>query len=124
MTKNFFFAVLTILTLNSCVSKKIFTELESKYADLKKENRAIADENEALLSAKNKLNTSQTALQKDFDNEGDEDTYLIDISFFVDDAKATHKYTYEKEKNRDDMFENITSEHVQSLVDNAIIMFK
>lgn len=70
------------------------------------------------------LPTHQVLLQKDFDNEGDEDTYLISISFFVDDAKATHKYTYEKEKNRDDMFELIDSKHVQSLVDNALIMFK
>lgn len=70
------------------------------------------------------LPTHQVLLQKDFDNEGDEDTYLISVSFFVDDAKATHKYTYEKETNRDDMFELIDSKHVQSLVDNALIMFK
>lgn len=70
------------------------------------------------------LPTHQVLLQKDFDNESDDDTYLIIISFFVDNAKATHKYTYEKEKNRDYMFEKITSEHVQSLVDSAIIMFK
>jgi hypothetical protein len=70
------------------------------------------------------LPTHQVLLQKDFDNEGDDDIYIIDISFFIEDAKATHKYTYEQEQNRDDMFEKITSEHVQSLVDNAIIMFK
>ena len=70
------------------------------------------------------LPTHQVLIEKDFDNESDDDTYLIVISFFVDDAKATHKYTYEKEQNRNDMFEKITSEHVQSLVDNAIIMLK
>ena len=43
------------------------------------------------------LPTHQVLLQKDFDNESDDDTYLIIISFFVDNAKATHKYTYEKE---------------------------
>ena len=70
------------------------------------------------------LPTHQVLIEKDFDNESDDDTYLISISFFVDNAKATHKYTYEKEQNRDDMFEKITSEHVQSLVDSAIKMFK
>lgn len=70
------------------------------------------------------LPTHQVLIQKDFDNEADDDTYLITISFFVDDAKATHKYTYEKEQNRDDMFEKITLEHVQLLVDTSIIMFK
>jgi chemotaxis protein MotB len=32
--------------------KKIYNDLESKYADLKKETRSVADENAALLQAK------------------------------------------------------------------------
>lgn len=64
----------------------------------------------------------QVLLTKDFDNESDEDIYMIVISFFIDGIKVTHKYHYEKEKNRDDMFLLITDEHVQSLIDNAITM--
>ena len=39
------------LSTTSCVSKKIYNDLESKYADLKKENRSMADENADLLKA-------------------------------------------------------------------------
>ena len=41
------------LSTTSCVSKKIYNDLETKYSDLKKENRSIADENESLKKAKN-----------------------------------------------------------------------
>jgi chemotaxis protein MotB len=37
---------LLILALStSCVSKKIYNDLESKFTDLKKENRTLEDEN-------------------------------------------------------------------------------
>ena len=48
----------------SCVSKKVYTDLETKFADLKKQNREIADQNEKLLSDKNKLTMDQDALQR------------------------------------------------------------
>jgi len=44
----------------SCVSKKIYTELEDKYANLKREHRALSDENDD-------LKKSKTALQNDYD---------------------------------------------------------
>ena len=57
-----------LLTLTtSCVSKKIYTDLESKYANLKKENRVLADENTALSTSKNNLQNALKKLQKDYD---------------------------------------------------------
>lgn len=53
---------LLLFTATSCVSKKIYTELEDKYANLKKENRALTDELEALSKIKNQLNNDYTAL--------------------------------------------------------------
>ena len=48
--------LLIVLVLStSCVSKKIYTDLENKYTDLKKENRKLSDDNEDLVKAKNKL---------------------------------------------------------------------
>jgi chemotaxis protein MotB len=35
---------LLIVALSSCVSKKIYNDLENRYTDLKKENRSLADE--------------------------------------------------------------------------------
>lgn len=49
--------------LSSCVSKKLYNELENQYADLKKEHRQASDENEALTLAKNQLELSQSQLQ-------------------------------------------------------------
>ncbi len=55
-----------ILALStSCVSKKIYNDLESKYADLKKENRSISDENTDLLKSKKQLELDKDNLSKE-----------------------------------------------------------
>jgi len=53
MLKKISFTVLTLVLVASCVSPKIYKELEDKYANLKQENRKLSDENDALLNAKN-----------------------------------------------------------------------
>lgn len=58
--------IVTLLS-SSCVSKKIYTDLEDKFATLKKENRKLFDENQELLNAKNKLSGDQSNLQLAFD---------------------------------------------------------
>lgn len=57
--------MLIVALSTSCVSKKIYNDLESKYADLKKENRSISDENTDLLKAKSQLELDQEALNKE-----------------------------------------------------------
>lgn len=57
--------VLTLAT--SCVSSKVYKELEGKYSRLKKENKSLADENEDLLSAKTSLENQLAKLQKEYD---------------------------------------------------------
>ncbi|RCW93870.1 chemotaxis protein MotB [Winogradskyella arenosi] len=56
---------LTLCT--SCVSKKIYTELEDKYADLKQENRGLSDELETLSSDKTQLTNDLNDLQQAYD---------------------------------------------------------
>jgi len=51
------------LTTSSCVSKKVYKDLESKYAELKKENRATADENSKLSKERNALELKGKDLQ-------------------------------------------------------------
>lgn len=48
MIKKISLVLLLLVLATSCVSKKIYTDLENKYTDLKKENRVISDENEEL----------------------------------------------------------------------------
>lgn len=59
--------VLALALTTSCVSKKVYTDLENKYADLKKENRQMSDENAALTKEKNALDLKSKDLQAQLD---------------------------------------------------------
>ncbi len=65
MIKRFSIGLLVLALSTSCVSKKIYNDLESKYADSKKENRSLADENTDLLKAKNQLELDRDGLKTD-----------------------------------------------------------
>ncbi|MBF2707141.1 OmpA family protein [Flavobacterium soyangense] len=65
MIKKISLGLLIIVLSTSCVSKKIYNDLENKYADLKKENRSISDENADLLKSKSQLELDQEALNKE-----------------------------------------------------------
>ena len=67
MIKKISLIALTFVVIASCVSPKVYKELEGKYNTLKKENRTLSDENETLTSAKNKAENSLKQLQKDYD---------------------------------------------------------
>jgi chemotaxis protein MotB len=63
MIKKISLIAIVFLVSTSCVSKKIYTDLEDKYANLKKENRKLSDDNHileaALTKAKNELKDAQ-----------------------------------------------------------------
>lgn len=63
MIKKISLITLTLTLLTSCVSKKIYTELEDKYANLKKENSSLNDEVNELSNEKTKLTNDLNALQ-------------------------------------------------------------
>jgi len=67
MIKKLSILVLTISLFTSCVSKQIYTDLEDKYANLKKENRSLTDEVEGLSKEKtsifNDLNKLESAYE-------------------------------------------------------------
>jgi chemotaxis protein MotB len=67
MIKRISLGLLILALSTSCVSKKIYTDLESKYAELKKENRSIADENADLLKAKTQLELDRDVQNKELD---------------------------------------------------------
>ena len=68
MIKKVFIGLLVMALSTSCVSKKIYNDLESKYTDLKKENRSLADDNTALAKAKNQLELDRDGLKMDVSN--------------------------------------------------------
>ena len=67
MIKKISLGLLVLVLSTSCVSKKIYQDLENKFADLKKENRKLADDNEALNKVKNQLELDGTKLKADYD---------------------------------------------------------
>lgn len=65
MIKKIAVGLLVVALSTSCVSKKIYNDLENKFADLKKENRGITDENADLVKAKNQLELDRDGLKTD-----------------------------------------------------------
>jgi chemotaxis protein MotB len=106
---------LLILTLStSCVSKKIYNDLETKFADLKKENRSISDENAALLASKTQVESEKAALQSKLDEtnsnlakvQADYEAVKNKMKVMQDSYAALEKNTNESleanmKKNRD-----------------------
>ncbi len=66
MIKRIFLVALTLVLISSCVSPKIYKDLESKYANLKQANRKLADENEDLLFDKTKAENELKQLKADY----------------------------------------------------------
>ena len=64
MIKNLVVLLVVFTALSSCVSKKVYTDLEDKYANLKKENRSLSEELDALTAANNQLKNEFNALEK------------------------------------------------------------
>ena len=67
MIKKISLGLLVLALSTSCVSKKIYNDLENKFTDLKKENRKLADDNEDLLKEKTKLENDGIALKSEYD---------------------------------------------------------
>lgn len=72
MIKRIVFSILTLVVLASCVSPKIYKDLEAKYTDLKEENRKLSSENENLLNSKNTADNQLTQLRKAYDEAVEE----------------------------------------------------
>jgi len=66
--KKIFSILLLTIVITSCVSPKVYKDLESKYDNLKKENKSLSEKHDALKNAKteneNKLKELQTAYDK------------------------------------------------------------
>lgn len=67
MIKKIIFSLALMSLLTSCVSKKIYNDLENKYTDLKKENRFLTDENDELHQANAEFDSVNRALMADLD---------------------------------------------------------
>jgi chemotaxis protein MotB len=67
MIKKISAGILALALTTSCVSSKVYKDLENKYADLKKENSQLADENVNLTKDRNQLDLQAKDLQAQLD---------------------------------------------------------
>ena len=95
------FAVLVLMT--SCVSKKIYNDLESKYADLKKENRSLSDTNEVLSQSKNDLENQNKLLTDELNKtKAERDKLLQDYTATQKNLKTLQDSYNALEKDSND----------------------
>src|SRR6476469_8346280 len=107
MIKKLTTALLAFTLMTSCVSKKVYTELETKYADLKKENRELADANEELGNANAQLETNNASLQEEIDRLKSEKTKLQSDIASADKNLKTLQGSYKAlETNSNDALES------------------
>ncbi|MEJ6792574.1 MAG: OmpA family protein [Lacinutrix sp.] len=76
MKNKFIVTAILLATLTSCVSPKVYKNLEDKYATLKKENRSLQDEYDALLKEKNKADNELKQASDNYDAAVD-DKYIL-----------------------------------------------
>lgn len=68
MIKKLSLSVLALALISSCVSPKVYKDLEEKYNALKKENVNLKEDNNELLAAKNQAENDLKSLQKQYDD--------------------------------------------------------
>ena len=102
MIKNIELGLNVFSLTTSCVSKKIYNELENKFTDLKKENRTLLDANDELTKSKNQLeldlNTTKTERDK---LKTERDKLATDFAATDKNLKALQASYSALEKNSD-----------------------
>ena len=103
MIKKIALGIVVLTLATSCVSKKVFNELETKFADLKKENRKTADLNDSINKVKNKLDLDYASLKADYDKtKAERDKLAIDFAAADKNLKTLQASYIALEKNSDE----------------------
>ena len=106
MIKRIVIGITLLSLLTSCVSKKIYTDLENKYTDLKKENRFLADENEELHKTNAEFNEENKTLKAELEKlKADRDKLQADCTATTNNLKTLKDSYAALEKNSNDALE-------------------
>lgn len=107
MIKKISLGLLIMVLSTSCVSKKIYNDLENKFADLKKENRSISDENAELLKTKNQLELEREALKGDLNKvKSERDKLLADYDALQNKMNVLQESYKALEKNSNEALQS------------------
>ena len=103
MIKRIVFGIVVLTSLSSCVSKKIYNDLENKYTDLKKENRSLADEVDELHKANAEFDSVNKSLTAELAKlKADRDKLQADCTATSNNLKALQESYAALEKNSND----------------------
>lgn len=106
MIKRMFFGLAILSLMTSCVSKKIYNDLENKYTDLKKENRSLADEVDELHKANAEFDSVNKSLTAELAKlKADRDKLQADCTATSNNLKALQESYAALEKNSNDALE-------------------
>jgi chemotaxis protein MotB len=102
------------ITLNSCVSKKVYQELETKFNNLRSSNSALVEEKDDLLVAKKALEADLEKLNNDYDSLKTQKEILdnefaslqskhknLDESYNVLSTQSSKKLAEQSQKNQE-----------------------
>ena len=107
MIRKIVFAILIVVTTSSCVSKKIYNDLENKFTDLKKENRKLTELNDSLQRTKNQLEIDHNTLKTAFDKLKEENSKLqTDYTASEKNLKTLQAAYNALEKNSDEALQS------------------
>lgn len=100
MIKKIVLSGLILMSMSSCVSKKIFNDLENKYTDLKKENNNLTDEVEQLRKTKTNFESENASLNADLaKTKAERDKLQVDYKATANNLKALQDSYNALEKN-------------------------
>ena len=103
MIKKISIGLVLIALSSSCVSKKVFNELEAKFADLKKENRKTQDLYDSISKFKSQLDIEYSNLKKDYEKtKAERDKLAIDFASADKNLKTLQASYNALEKNSDE----------------------
>jgi chemotaxis protein MotB len=103
MIKKIVLGIATLTLMSSCVSKKIYNDLENKYTDLKKENRSLADEVDELHKANAEFDSVNKSLTAELTKlKADRDKLQADCAATTNNLKALQESYAALEKNSND----------------------
>lgn len=106
MIKRIVLGLVVLTLLSSCVSKKIYNDLENKYTDLKKENRSLADEVDELHKANAEFDSVNKSLTAELAKlKADRDKLQADCTATSNNLKALQESYAALEKNSNDALE-------------------
>lgn len=70
------------------------------------------------------LENYQVLVEKDFDNSEDEDMYLVVVSFYSENMKITHNFSFDKEENRNAYFTFFDNKDAEKVVNKNLIFLR